>query len=759
MGGSILHKLFFGFVLFLIIPVVVLTSFFNFGMMRFFSEELSNADATSLYLLQNNSDDIMNEVKNTFVLIASHDKVVDMFKNDHQIRSYEYVYSCSEIMDLLYELSSYNNNIHSIYLYNANTDHIISSSDGFDERSDFYYTDWINLYEENKYTMQMTASRKSVDDGYLKEKNMPWKVTTDYNSQIVTFIYPFDIYPNKQLKGAVAINIYDENLIPTNNLEGDENNFIIINKNGKMITQKNKESLEVLQAFEEENQEQLQESHGYFTKNIMGERYILSYAFSSDHNLIFIKYTAIQELLKSTYQFRYLVIILGLVITSFGLLLSYIVTKRFYQPIKNTLAVLKTDIHKSESKNELRIINDMIHSIIKEKNQLSQLFESNKKDMMQKEVQDILRGYKPISPSLLVDDYGSYVALIISIDHYKNLSKTYSTNERYLYKELVRRTSEKVIDTHYPCRGTLLENDKVGIIISVPKNYGYGELKRLIEHIHQQLSIIKQFTTSVAVGNIHENVNASYLEALEALNYRITYGVNCNLFYHELQKDEFEYYAFGKDNLLINYLKDNDEVKINELLLESYYDIKDSQSIGYDNILQVYFTIIGHTVEFLTQMGVSLPKVFGDNFDINRKILEQETLEDIHQVLRHFYASIITYMQNTFNDSNTHKVIQVIQDNFINSNFDIQHLEEKTGLSYSHIRRIVKENTGMTYVYYINMLRIEEVKNYLETSDLSIREIAEKVGYNNHQSLSRFFKKFEGITPGEYRKKAKSSSE
>ena len=49
------------------------------------------------------------------------------------------------------------------------------------------------------------------------------------------------------------------------------------------------------------------------------------------------------------------------------------------------------------------------------------------------------------------------------------------------------------------------------------------------------------------------------------------------------------------------------------------------------------------------------------------------------------------------------------------------------------------------------VLSREEAKKLLTTTGLSISAIAEKVGYHNVQSINRFFKKYEGITPGEMR--------
>jgi len=49
-------------------------------------------------------------------------------------------------------------------------------------------------------------------------------------------------------------------------------------------------------------------------------------------------------------------------------------------------------------------------------------------------------------------------------------------------------------------------------------------------------------------------------------------------------------------------------------------------------------------------------------------------------------------------------------------------------------------------------VRIEKAKELLKTSQLSIYEIAERVGYQDAKHFSRLFAKHEGIKPNEYRK-------
>ena len=72
-------------------------------------------------------------------------------------------------------------------------------------------------------------------------------------------------------------------------------------------------------------------------------------------------------------------------------------------------------------------------------------------------------------------------------------------------------------------------------------------------------------------------------------------------------------------------------------------------------------------------------------------------------------------------------------------------------LNPAYVSKIFKEVTGKTFVEYLTWVRIEKSKKLLCEADLTIKDIAELVGYNNSHCFIKVFKEDAGITPGEYR--------
>ena len=83
----------------------------------------------------------------------------------------------------------------------------------------------------------------------------------------------------------------------------------------------------------------------------------------------------------------------------------------------------------------------------------------------------------------------------------------------------------------------------------------------------------------------------------------------------------------------------------------------------------------------------------------------------------------------------------------------INELCEAAGVSRGVLFKLFANNVGMTPVHYINRLKIDLAKSYLESSPtMSIENIALEVGFASTSYFIETFKKYENITPAKYRK-------
>ena len=101
--------------------------------------------------------------------------------------------------------------------------------------------------------------------------------------------------------------------------------------------------------------------------------------------------------------------------------------------------------------------------------------------------------------------------------------------------------------------------------------------------------------------------------------------------------------------------------------------------------------------------------------------------------------------------------------------FEIQnyietHLEEDLSLetianqfyiNKYHLSHCFREIAGHTFKQHIVLARISQAKHMLLTSNLQIFQISEQVGFQSASHFIRIFKKYEGISPLQYRSRSR----
>ena len=103
-------------------------------------------------------------------------------------------------------------------------------------------------------------------------------------------------------------------------------------------------------------------------------------------------------------------------------------------------------------------------------------------------------------------------------------------------------------------------------------------------------------------------------------------------------------------------------------------------------------------------------------------------------------------------DNRVHQTMVYIRKH-LDSHLDIDMLADKACMSKDHFIRVFKRETGQTPNVYITKRRLEKAELALVTSDLSIKGIAEMLGYHDYSYFNRVFKQNAGITPQQYREK------
>jgi two-component system response regulator YesN len=98
---------------------------------------------------------------------------------------------------------------------------------------------------------------------------------------------------------------------------------------------------------------------------------------------------------------------------------------------------------------------------------------------------------------------------------------------------------------------------------------------------------------------------------------------------------------------------------------------------------------------------------------------------------------------------------KIIEKNFA-GDISLEQVAKHVHLSPAYLSELFKKETGMSFIDYKTIIRIEHAKKLLCTPSMNISEISGKVGYSDPKYFSKLFKKITGKTIFEYRKEVRS---
>ena len=88
---------------------------------------------------------------------------------------------------------------------------------------------------------------------------------------------------------------------------------------------------------------------------------------------------------------------------------------------------------------------------------------------------------------------------------------------------------------------------------------------------------------------------------------------------------------------------------------------------------------------------------------------------------------------------------------------ELEKVASNFGLSVYYFSRTFKEVTGINYSDYINKCRVDIAKELLSNGEMNVKEVCYKVGYNDPNYFSKVFKKYEGVSPANFKMQVKKN--
>ncbi|WP_338214880.1 helix-turn-helix domain-containing protein [Companilactobacillus muriivasis] len=114
------------------------------------------------------------------------------------------------------------------------------------------------------------------------------------------------------------------------------------------------------------------------------------------------------------------------------------------------------------------------------------------------------------------------------------------------------------------------------------------------------------------------------------------------------------------------------------------------------------------------------------------------------------YRSKLPKESKNMGNEHLTRAIQYIYDN-LDQHISLEELTQYLGVSVSYLSRIFKKNLNMGANEFITSIKVKQASHYLQNTNLSIKQIAQSLGYNDPYYFSRTFKKVYHISPANFR--------
>jgi two-component system response regulator YesN len=218
--------------------------------------------------------------------------------------------------------------------------------------------------------------------------------------------------------------------------------------------------------------------------------------------------------------------------------------------------------------------------------------------------------------------------------------------------------------------------------------------------------------------------------------------------------DDYESIIVTEKNVLIKEIKNHDWAIVSKILEELFLSIQERRYFKKKNTENL-------CVELFELLSQSLGETEKQEMDVIKesiKIVREKPIFDTVKDYRDFVMLNFENILNKYKLASTRKYSLIIINaiKYVNANYEkditVEYMARLAGKTPNYFSHIFKKEYGMSFVQFLNKVRIEKAKEYICYSDLRLYEIAERVGYKDYSYFTQVYKKVEGYPPANLRK-------
>lgn len=729
--SGLFYKFFIISLLSMSIPVLIISFISNKYSTEHILDQLSRSHLSIFEEKQNNLEQIFSEYDNIINQLVANKNIWDLISSDDI--SGAKTLQMKSICDTFSKTVEANKNIDSIYLFTKNHDFVLSeiksSKDSFID-SEILDT---NLEDKDRLILPPRVIRNNSVISYIKKFN---PILTDDTVYLVINI------KTNFFKDMFSSYLSDNSHI----LIFDDNYNIIYSSNDPFYTI-NRQTMENISTIDNNFSIEKIDDVDCFICKRHSTRLNWNIAYVNNYSE-FIQPAGFFTKTLSTSLF--VVLILSIIIAFFFSI--YI-----YKPLENLTHRMKEllNINTLKEKNEYKIIDYVVGNLLLENNDLNQKYNFIFPYFRQNSINELISSHS-FDSSIFNE-----ILNISGIEFkFNDLYIVLIDFENTLYTAQLKNNVDSLLSNYKEKFNFLMSKvDNSRAVLIVNTSSSINEVFDIFKSLKTELNC-NSVEITVSISDVFydiNNMNEYYQAATQQLNNKFFVGKNeiiLNNNFKSINKNIF-FDESIEENLLNSISSQNSEEAIEHLRRLTQDLVKNCGYIDY--IKYIFFQISTDIICLLGNYGVSLTDDKFTTKDLFEQIQRSNTIHEIEELMISLINKsilLLNDLKNTHHKGIINKVIELINENY-SKDLSLDDIASTVLLSTGYLCKIFKAETGLTIYDFITRQRMEAAKQMLlSNSNPKIQDIAAKVGYNNTQSFIRFFKKYFGMTPVDYRRKA-----
>ncbi len=188
---------------------------------------------------------------------------------------------------------------------------------------------------------------------------------------------------------------------------------------------------------------------------------------------------------------------------------------------------------------------------------------------------------------------------------------------------------------------------------------------------------------------------------------------------------------------------------MHEMISREFHETRPTIDIFRFRVYGMVNTLLCMLQDLRTSMGDE----FQNQYNPGPRLAEAPTLNDFMLEMDQILDDLKTFTQQQKKEGPPAWVLQMeqfVRENYTDVNVTVSYVAEKFNMSPSYCSRVFKQHIGVRLFDYIQLQRLEAAKALLD-SPLSVKDIAERVGFSSTLTMNRAFKRYEGTCPSKFR--------